>query len=106
VRKDWRAIAPPPRPAVRLQAARNIRRERRLTSLKTRNTAGLEAIYWRTLPMGKLTENIKGTVNETIGKAKQQSDKPEDKAEGKTQELKGNAQKVKGKVHGAMGDDI
>jgi uncharacterized protein YjbJ (UPF0337 family) len=58
------------------------------------------------IAMGKLTENIKGNVNEMVGKAKQNSDKPEDKAEGKTQEMKGKAQQAKGKVHGALGDDI
>ena len=56
--------------------------------------------------MGKLTENIKGTVNEVIGKAKQHSDNPETKSDGMKQELKGKAQKVKGDVQGAMGDDI
>ncbi|MGY6636004.1 MAG: CsbD family protein [Erythrobacter sp.] len=56
--------------------------------------------------MGKLTENIKGTINEVVGGLKQESDRPEDKAEGKVQELKGKAQKVKGKVEGALGNDI
>ena len=56
--------------------------------------------------MGKLTENIKGAVNETIGKAKQHSSDPETKADGVKQELKGKAQKVKGDVQGAMGDKI
>ncbi len=56
--------------------------------------------------MGKLTENIKGATNETIGKVKQHSDNPETKSEGAAQELKGKAQKVKGKIQGALGDDI
>ena len=56
--------------------------------------------------MGKLTENIKGTTNEVIGKIKQQSDDADTRAEGLKQELKGKAQKVKGSVQGAMGDDI
>jgi uncharacterized protein YjbJ (UPF0337 family) len=56
--------------------------------------------------MGKLTENIKGTINEVIGAVKQESDKPEDKAEGKVQEMKGKGQKLKGKVEGAFGNDI
>lgn len=56
--------------------------------------------------MGKLTENIKGTTNEAIGKAKQQSNDPETRADGLKQELKGKAQKVKGDVEGALGDDI
>jgi uncharacterized protein YjbJ (UPF0337 family) len=56
--------------------------------------------------MGKLTENIKGAANEVIGKAKQQSNDPETRAEGLKQELKGKAQKVKGDVQGALGDRI
>jgi uncharacterized protein YjbJ (UPF0337 family) len=56
--------------------------------------------------MGKLTDNIKGTINEVVGNLKQESDKPEDKAEGKVQELKGKAQKVKGKIEGALGNEI
>ncbi len=56
--------------------------------------------------MGKLTETIKGSINEIVGGIKQQSDKPEDKAEGVVQELKGKAQKVKGKIDGALGNDI
>lgn len=56
--------------------------------------------------MGKLTENIKGTVNEVIGNLKQESDKPEDQVEGKIQETKGKAQNIKGKVDGALGNDI
>ena len=56
--------------------------------------------------MGKLTETVKSTANEAIGKIKQQSNNPETRAEGRAQELKGEAQKVKGKVQGAMGDDI
>ena len=56
--------------------------------------------------MGKLTENIKGNVNEAIGKAKQNSNDPETKPEGAKQELKGKAQQIKGDVQGAMGDKI
>lgn len=56
--------------------------------------------------MGKLTDTIKGTINEVVGDLKQESDKPEDKAEGKVQEMKGKVQKVKGKVEGALGNDI
>lgn len=56
--------------------------------------------------MGKLTENIKGTANELAGRAKQQSNDPETRADGMKQELKGKAQKVKGDVEGAMGNDI
>lgn len=56
--------------------------------------------------MGKLTENIKGTTNEVIGKVKQQSNDPETRADGMKQELKGKAQKVKGDIQGAMGNDV
>lgn len=56
--------------------------------------------------MGKLTENIKGTTNEVIGKVKQQSSDADTRADGLKQELKGKAQKVKGEVQGALDDDI
>jgi uncharacterized protein YjbJ (UPF0337 family) len=56
--------------------------------------------------MSKLTENIKGTANEVVGKVKQQSNDPETRADGLKQELKGKAQKVKGDVQGALGDKI
>ncbi len=56
--------------------------------------------------MGKLTETVKGTVNEAVGRAKQHSDHPDTRADGLAQEIKGKAQKVKGKVQGALGDKI
>lgn len=56
--------------------------------------------------MGKLTDKIKGNVNETIGKAKQKSDNPETRDEGAGQEVKGKAQQLKGKIKGALGDTI
>lgn len=56
--------------------------------------------------MGELTDKIKGNVNETIGKAKQESNNPETRAEGAEQEGKGKAQQFTGKVKGALGDDI
>ncbi len=56
--------------------------------------------------MGELTDKIKGNVNEAIGKAKQQSNNPDTRAEGAAQELKGKGQQLKGKVKGALGDDI
>ena len=67
--------------------------------------------------MGELTDKIKGTVNEAVGKAKQamagDADDPtrtrdDDRmdAEGKGQELKGKGQQVAGKVKGALGDDV
>ena len=45
-------------------------------------------------------------ANEVIGKAKQQSNDPETRADGVKQEIKGKAQKVKGDVQGALGDRI
>jgi len=56
--------------------------------------------------MGKLTENIKGTANEVAGKVKQQSRDDDTRSDGLKQELKGKAQKVKGDVQGALGDNI
>ncbi|SHN55365.1 CsbD family protein [Erythrobacter sanguineus] len=56
--------------------------------------------------MGELTDKIKGSVQEALGEAKQLSDDPETKAEGKKQELKGKADKAKGEIKGAMGDRI
>ena len=56
--------------------------------------------------MGELIDKIKGNVNEAIGKAKQNSDNPETRADGAEQEGKGKAQQFGGKVKGALGDDI
>ena len=56
--------------------------------------------------MGELTDKVKGNVNEAVGKAKQHSNDPETRAEGKGQETKGKAQQVKGQIKGALGDDI
>jgi uncharacterized protein YjbJ (UPF0337 family) len=56
--------------------------------------------------MGELVDKIKGNINEAIGKTKQQSDNAETREEGATQELKGKGQQVKGKIKGALGDDI
>ncbi|AZI36536.1 hypothetical protein NT2_05_00990 [Caenibius tardaugens NBRC 16725] len=56
--------------------------------------------------MGKLTDTVKGGVNEAIGKAKQHSSDPETRASGMKQELKGKAQQVKGKIEGKLGDNI
>lgn len=60
--------------------------------------------------MGELTDKIKGNVDEAIGKVKQavgghQGDsKLHD--EGVAQEAKGKGEQLKGKVKGALGDDI
>lgn len=56
--------------------------------------------------MGELTDKIKGNTNEAIGKAKQHSGDTETRAEGHKQEGKGKAEQLKGKVKGALGDDI
>ncbi|WP_373490297.1 CsbD family protein [Parasphingorhabdus sp.] len=56
--------------------------------------------------MGELVDKVKGNVNEAVGKAKQKSNDPETRAEGKGQETKGKGQQLKGKIKGALGDDI
>ena len=56
--------------------------------------------------MGELKDKVKGTVNEAIGDAKQQSDDPETRKEGEGQELKGQFQQVKGAVKGALGNKV
>jgi len=56
--------------------------------------------------MGELTDKIKGTINEAVGKVKQHSDDPDTQAEGTGQALKGKGEQVVGKVKGALGDDI
>lgn len=56
--------------------------------------------------MGELTDKIKGNLNEAAGKAKQQSANPATRDEGAAQSAKGKGQQLKGKVKGALGDDI
>ncbi len=56
--------------------------------------------------MGELKDKAKGLTNEAIGKLKQNSSDPETRAEGIAQERKGEAQQLKGKVKGALGDKI
>ena len=56
--------------------------------------------------MGELKSKVEGNVNEAIGEAKQQSNDPETRADGKGQEAKGKAQQTKGEVEGALGNDI
>ncbi len=56
--------------------------------------------------MGELTDKAKGAANELTGKVKQQSHDPETRAEGHAQERKGEAQNLKGKIEGALGDKI
>jgi uncharacterized protein YjbJ (UPF0337 family) len=52
--------------------------------------------------MGELKDKIKGNVNEALGKAKQRSDNPDTRDEGAGQELKGQAQQIKGAIKGAI----
>ena len=52
--------------------------------------------------MGELTDKIKGNVNEAVGKARQSSNDPNTRDEGAAQELKGEAQQIKGAVKGAI----
>lgn len=56
--------------------------------------------------MGELTDKAKGLANEVSGKVKQQSNDPDTRAEGRAQESKGEAQNLKGKVKGALGDKV
>jgi uncharacterized protein YjbJ (UPF0337 family) len=56
--------------------------------------------------MGELKDKAKGLANEIAGNAKQTSDDPGIRAEGRSQERKGEAQNLKGKIKGAFGDKI
>jgi uncharacterized protein YjbJ (UPF0337 family) len=60
--------------------------------------------------MGEFTENAKGMTNEAVGNTKQGIGKltgdEKLRAEGKLQEVKGEAQYLKGDVEGAMGNKI
>ena len=56
--------------------------------------------------MGELTDKIKGTANEAIGKVKRESNDPQTRAEGDLQEAKGDFQKAKGELKGALGNKI
>ncbi|QYU70239.1 CsbD family protein [Leptolyngbya sp. 15MV] len=60
--------------------------------------------------MGELKDKAKGLANETVGNAKQAAGKATDNprlhAEGVAQERKGEAQNLKGKVKGALGDKV
>ena len=56
--------------------------------------------------MGEVKDRAKGFANETIGKAKrgigEATNRPDIKAEGNLQEAKGDAQKAKGRLEGAI----
>jgi len=59
--------------------------------------------------MGELKDKAKGLANEVAGNAKQAMagrNDPALHAEGRAQERKGEAQQLKGKVRGALGDKI
>ena len=52
--------------------------------------------------MGEFTDKIKGSANQAIGGAKQDSADPEVRDEGTAQKLKGTGQKLKGEVKGVV----
>ncbi len=60
--------------------------------------------------MGEFIDKAKGSVNETIGKAKVATGQRIDNAEligkGAAQQVKGKAQKLAGEIKGAAGDKI
>ncbi|WP_267394625.1 MULTISPECIES: CsbD family protein [unclassified Sphingomonas] len=60
--------------------------------------------------MGELTDKIKGNVNEAVGKVKQaiggHNGDTELHDEGVAQQAQGKGEQFKGKVKGALGDDI
>jgi uncharacterized protein YjbJ (UPF0337 family) len=56
--------------------------------------------------MGELTDKAKGTVKEGIGEAKQHSNDPKTRAEGRAQEVDGKTDKAKGEIKGAAGDRV
>lgn len=60
--------------------------------------------------MGELADKAKGLGNEIAGNVKQAAgkatDKPHLEAEGVAQERKGEAQNLKGKIKGALGDKV
>ena len=56
--------------------------------------------------MGELKDKAKGIGNELAGNAKQASDDPETRAEGRAQEREGEAQNLKGEIKGALGDKV
>lgn len=60
--------------------------------------------------MGEFTDKAKGLGNEVAGKVKQgvgdATDDPMLEQEGRAQERRGEAQNLKGKVKGALGDKV
>jgi uncharacterized protein YjbJ (UPF0337 family) len=74
--------------------------------LVRQTAADRRRIQSRRSQMGELKDKAKGIGNEIAGNAKQMSDDPETRAEGKAQETKGEAQNLKGTVKGAFGDKV
>jgi uncharacterized protein YjbJ (UPF0337 family) len=58
------------------------------------------------VPMGELSEKVKGNANEAAGNVKQMSGDPDTRKEGRQQEAKGEAQQLKGEIEGELGNDI
>ncbi|HEX7854663.1 MAG TPA: CsbD family protein [Sphingobium sp.] len=60
--------------------------------------------------MGEPFDKARGAVNQTIGKGEEVRDRKADDgmlvAEGKVQQVKGSAQKLKGAVKGALGNIV
>ena len=56
--------------------------------------------------MGEMKDKAKGLANEIAGNVKQQSADPDTRSEGRAQERKGEAQNLKGKVKGALGNKV
>jgi uncharacterized protein YjbJ (UPF0337 family) len=60
--------------------------------------------------MGELTDKIKGVANQVAGQTKQvvgdATDRPDIKADGAAQDLKGQGQNLNGTVKGAFGDKV
>jgi len=60
--------------------------------------------------VGELTDKIKGNINEAVGKVKEavgsHNHDGDLAAEGQAQQVEGKGEQFKGKVKGALGDDI
>ena len=52
--------------------------------------------------MGEFTDKAKGAVNKAVGQAKQGSNNPRVRDDGAAQEIKGDAQNLKGKAKGVI----
>jgi len=56
--------------------------------------------------MGEFSDKAKGLANQVSGSIKKESADPDVRAEGTVQDAKGQAQNLKGKVEGALGDKV